>query len=392
MESNITDNVVSQMCRKFEDHKKSQMGEFKSLLESTFGTYSLRQQADRNTAAMVARGVDTTRSTTTESTSNPETFTETTESGLEMSEDTEMIIDNNEKDKSLLIDGLEDTIPKNQKHKIQVTAEITTATHSIGVSGATVSSGEAVVDVDMVPVDVETDPESERAEDNNNASVNLDNSKLEALGNDQELDPETINKYLEKSQSDDEVSKLLFIYITKLQSTKRLNFKNPLPVISIILFIIGRITNQRTLSRRKKNFVQFKRHACNMNTNISCLSIINSLYVHLRTKIYLFSLIYVYMFYLRVSFNTVYKNHKPIKNKLNTCNPSRLEFSNKSPVEDKEKTEISQKKSQNLDKAVYPLLDEMPGGKLDVQLCLMMCSYVYCAQLCWMMCCYVYCE
>ena len=117
MESNITDNVVSQMCRKFEDHKKSQMGEFKSLLESTFGTYSLRQQADRNTAAMVARGVDTTGSTT-ESTFNPETFTETTESGLEMSEDTEMIVDNNDKDKSLLIDGLEDTIPKNQKHKI----------------------------------------------------------------------------------------------------------------------------------------------------------------------------------------------------------------------------------------------------------------------------------
>ena len=69
------------------------------------------------------------------------------------------------------------------------------------------------------------------------------------------------------------------------------------------------------------------------------------------------------MFYLRISFNTVYKNHKPIKNKLNTCNPSRLEFSNKSPVEDKEKAEIS----QNLDKAVYPLLDEMPGEKLDIQ-------------------------
>ena len=65
---------------------------------------------------MVARGIDTT--TTTESTSHPETFTETTESGLEMSEDTEMIVDNNDKDKSLLIDGLEDTIPKNQKHKI----------------------------------------------------------------------------------------------------------------------------------------------------------------------------------------------------------------------------------------------------------------------------------
>ena len=96
------------------------MDEFKSLLESTFGTYSLRQQADRNTAAMVAIGVDTT--STTESTSNPETFTDTTKSGLERSKDMEMIVDNNEKDKSLLIDGLEDTIPRNQKHKIQVTA------------------------------------------------------------------------------------------------------------------------------------------------------------------------------------------------------------------------------------------------------------------------------
>ena len=44
--------------------------------------------------------------------SHPETFTDTTESGLE-SEDTHMIVDTNEQDKSLLIDGLEDTIPKN---------------------------------------------------------------------------------------------------------------------------------------------------------------------------------------------------------------------------------------------------------------------------------------
>ena len=73
------------------------------------------------------------------------------------------------------------------------------------------------------------------------------------------------------------------------------------------------------------------------------------------------------MFYLRVSFNTVYKNHKPIKNKLNTCNPSRLEFSNKSPVEDKEKAEISQKKPQSMDKAVHSLPDEMLGRMLDVQ-------------------------
>ena len=90
------------MCNMFEDHKKeqkSQMDEFKSLLQSTFGTSSLRQQADRNTAAMVARGIDTT--TTTELTSHLETFTDTTESGLEMSEDTEMIVDNNEKDKRI---------------------------------------------------------------------------------------------------------------------------------------------------------------------------------------------------------------------------------------------------------------------------------------------------
>ena len=73
------------------------------------------------------------------------------------------------------------------------------------------------------------------------------------------------------------------------------------------------------------------------------------------------------MLYKFVLFNIITKNHKPLKFKLKSCNPSRLEFSNKSPVEDKEKAEISQKKSQNLDKAVYPLLDEMPGGKLDVQ-------------------------
>ena len=101
MESNITDSVVACMCNMFEDHKKeqkSQMDEFKSLLQSTFGTSSLRQQADRKTDAMIARGIDTT--TTTESTSHPETFTDTTESGLEMSEDTEMIVDKNHKPKN----------------------------------------------------------------------------------------------------------------------------------------------------------------------------------------------------------------------------------------------------------------------------------------------------
>ena len=65
------------MCRKFE--------EYTSKMESTFLT--LRQQADINTAAMVARGVDTTEST--DSATNHETFTETPEN----SEDTDMIVD-----------------------------------------------------------------------------------------------------------------------------------------------------------------------------------------------------------------------------------------------------------------------------------------------------------
>ena len=107
---------MSQMCRQFEEHKSRQLEEYKSMLQSTVLT--LRQQADINTAAIVAREVDTTESTTTESTTNPETFTETTESGLEMSEDTDMIIDDHEKDKvPILIDGLEETIPKIQKQK-----------------------------------------------------------------------------------------------------------------------------------------------------------------------------------------------------------------------------------------------------------------------------------
>ena len=151
------------MVNLFEDHKKEQdrqMEQFKSLLESTFGnnTLTLRQQADINTAAMVARGIDTTTTTPSESTSHPETFTDTTESGLELSEDTNMIVDNNDKDKSLLIDGLEDTISKNQKQKVMVNAEIKTANHCVGPSGAVISSGVATIDVEMV--DVETDQES----------------------------------------------------------------------------------------------------------------------------------------------------------------------------------------------------------------------------------------
>ena len=181
-----------------------------------------------------------------------------------------------------------------------VNVEIKTATHNIGPSGAIVSSGVAVVDVNMIPVeDVETDPESKKTDDHNNASVNLDTSELEALGNDRDLDQETLNlKLLDKSQSDDEVSNNLFTN-KKLRPIEKPKPKNLSSIFSIILFIIGRITNhQRTLNRREKNLVQSLIHACNKNTNYSIKRIKNSLYVHLRTKIYLFSLIYVYTIYV----------------------------------------------------------------------------------------------
>ena len=113
-----------------------------------------------------------------------------------------MIVDSNDKDKSLLIDGLEDTIPKNQKQKVVVNAGIKTANHSIGPSGAVISSGVATVDVEMV--DVETDQESEKTDEHNNASINLDTSELEGLENEGEIDQESLNlKLLDKSQSDD---------------------------------------------------------------------------------------------------------------------------------------------------------------------------------------------
>ena len=56
----------------------------------------------------------------------------------------------------------------------------------------------------------------------------------------------------------------------------------------------------------------------------------------------------------------MYKNHKP--KKIYTCNPSRLEFSHKSLVKDKEKAEKYQKKSGQ-----GRLLDEMSGRKLEDQ-------------------------
>merc|ERR1711873_348305 len=80
-------------------------------------------------------------------------------------------LETNEKDKSLLIDGLEETIPKN--HKVQIHAEIKTATHSVGPSGAIISTGTAEITTDVM--DMETDQESPG--DHNN-SVQLDTSDL----------------------------------------------------------------------------------------------------------------------------------------------------------------------------------------------------------------------
>ena len=57
---------------------------------------------------------------------------------------------------------------------------------------------------------VESDPEDPKKTDkDNNGSVNLDTSELEALNHDQELDLETVKKYLDRSQLDDVVSKIL---------------------------------------------------------------------------------------------------------------------------------------------------------------------------------------
>ena len=43
------------------------------------------------------------------------------------------------------------------------------------------------------------------------------------------------------------------------------------------------------------------------------------------------------------------KNYKNLRTNFKICNPSRLEFSNKSPLKDKEKAEILKTKLKNLD-------------------------------------------
>ena len=86
----------------------------------------------------------------------------------------------------------------------------------------------------------------------------------------------------------------------------------------------------------------------------------------MRYKISLCSLIYVYKLYHSVLFHKT-KNHKNLRTNFKICNPSRLEFSNKSPLEDKEKAETPKKKLKNLDQAVHAKSTDVPRGCLDVQ-------------------------
>ena len=158
-------------------------------------------------------------------------------------------------------------------------------------------------------------------DEHNNASINLDTSELkelEGLKNEGEIDQETLNlKLLDKSQSDDVSNK-------SLKTQKLLKRLKDNKIITIMATIIGRITNQGTLNRKKKLVQSY--HACNKNTlKSSDKRIINSLScVRFRTKIYYlyyFSLIYVYMFIVRVSFHILHKNHKQESQKTYNCIP-----------------------------------------------------------------------
>ena len=61
--------------------------------------------------------------------------------------------------------------------------------------------------------------------------INLDTSELESINCDQEPDPETVKKLLDRSQSDEEVSITLLMYMVtkylddRLESDKKVNFK-----------------------------------------------------------------------------------------------------------------------------------------------------------------------
>ena len=80
----------------------------------------------------------------------------------------------------------------------------------------------------------------------------------------------------------------------------------------------------------------------------------------------LFSLIYVCTIHQCILFH-ILKNHKKLRSNFKTCNPSRLEFSNKSPLKDKEKAEILKTKLKNLDLAVHAMSSDEPWGSLDVK-------------------------
>ena len=185
-----------------------------------------------------------------------------------------------------------------------VNAEIKTANHCVGPSGAVISSGTATVDVEVV--DMETDQES--TDEHNNASVNLDTSELrelEGLETEGEIDQDTLDlKLLDKSQDDVSIKPLYKIQ-TPLKGLKEDK------IIIIMVTIIGRTTNTNkgTLNRRKK-MVQC--HACNKNTwkYIRIKNLLSC--VQFRTILYFlyFSLIYVYMFTTFVFIHILHKNYK----------------------------------------------------------------------------------
>ena len=80
----------------------------------------------------------------------------------------------------------------------------------------------------------------------------------------------------------------------------------------------------------------------------------------MRCHISLFSLIYVYMIYHSILFHKTKNYKKKLRTNFKIFNPSILEFSNKSPFEDKEKAEILKTKLKNLDLAVHAMSSDEP--------------------------------
>ena len=264
-----------------------------------------------------------------------------------------MIVDNSDKDKSLLIDGLEETIPKN--HKVKIHAEIKTATHSVGPSGAIISTGTAEVTTDVI--DMETDQESPG--DLNNA-VELDTSELreldalEAKGeNEEELDL----KLLDKSQED--------VSTYKQYKVPPVRPKDLELATIITIIVIGRITNstKRTLKRR---LVPVQCQVCNNTTSNTkrIINSLNSLCVKKRLLFCLYFSIYVYMLKTIVFIHTLHKILIKESQKIHNCIPYRLELKNWTPVENKEQAETNQNKLKNMDENLYQRPGRMPSRLL----------------------------